>query len=301
MFQIITIMLVSLFMSSITHSFEIQGHRGARGVLPENTLAAFSAAIEAGANGIEMDLLMTQDDEIVIYHDFIVNSKLCTYLDGSAIREPRLIREMTLLEVKEIDCGRVQNPLFPRQKSLPGTTIPTLKELFNFIQSSKQPNAKTVFLNLEIKADPIHRDYTPPLDKLAQEIIRVVQESGFESRIYYSSFDFDLLSEIRKIDNKTPIGLIFDKNSLMQHGVNPADWVGYILDAATNLQAKIISPNYKLLTPDNIQTMHAGGLRIMTWTINDIQRGRQLMEMGVDGIATDFPKEMIEELKSEIR
>ncbi len=116
---------------------EVQGHRGTRGLEPENTLPSFQRAIQAGADTLELDLLMTQDDKIVIYHDYFLDPDLVTYLDGRTLSSHTLlIRSLPLSQVEEFDCGRKANPRFPRQKRIPGTTMPTLEELFEKINAS---------------------------------------------------------------------------------------------------------------------------------------------------------------------
>ncbi len=126
---------------------EIQGHRGARGLRPENTLSSFTSAIEAGVDRIELDLLMTSDGELVIHHDFYINAQLCTYLDGQeVISPPPLVHSLTLLQVKQFCYGAKKHPLFPRQAALGKEAIPTLQELFTMISSSSSPNAGRVGL-----------------------------------------------------------------------------------------------------------------------------------------------------------
>ena len=137
---------------------EIQGHRGSRGTMPGKDSPAFLAAIEAGADRLELDLQVTQDGEIVIYHDFFINKELCVPLDGTPVVLPTpLIHSLTLSQVKQWDCGTKTNPLFPRQRSIPGTQVPTLIELLKMISESSLLHAKKVLLNLEIKGDPHRR------------------------------------------------------------------------------------------------------------------------------------------------
>lgn len=279
--------------SFIKKNIEIQGHRGSPSLLPENTLLSFNAAIEAGVDAIELDLLMTKDEEIVIQHDFFVNSKICTYMDGSPILDKRLIKEMTLAEIKMLDCGRQRCSLFPNKRLVPKTQIPTLKELFELISLSKHPNAKKIRLNLEIKTDPHTPQYVPFYEKLAQKATQVVTDGGFENRVIYSSFDFTLLEEIRKIDLSAPIGLIFEKSTLACQKIDPNNWDASILEWTAKLQANTIFPNYSLLTHQNIHTVQASNVKVIAWTVNQIEIFKKLINQGVDGVITDFPHEMI--------
>lgn len=278
---------------SSSHSvkkIEIQGHRGARGLLPENSLPGFALALEQQLDGIEMDLLLTKDGEVVIHHDFFVNAQICSYSDGSPIEGSRLIKEMTVEELKQLDCGRIQHPRFPRQKSICGTKIPTLNELFDFLRSSKDSHARKIHLNLEIKADSSKPEYTPPHAVIAKTIIDKVEKSGLSDQVYYSSFDFDVLAKVRVLAPEATIAVLYEQHSLINDGINPDDsWVSYLLMSADRLKASIVSPAYQLLTREIVSRFHEKGLRVVTWTVNDSDSCSKLIEMGVDGIISDYP------------
>jgi len=199
-------------------SFEIQGHRCSRGNFPENTLVGCQEAIESMAQRIEIDLVMTHDGHLVIHHDLSVNPLLCTYLDGSSIEKVDWIENLTLAEIKKIDCGGKIDPEVPDRQPITGTAIPTLKELFDFIKNSKYPRAKTIQLNLEIKTRSLSIDRKYTNHELAGRILQLVKENSFSDRVYYSSFDFDLLQEIRRLDAKAVIGILLTKK---KNGITP--------------------------------------------------------------------------------
>ena len=133
---------------------EVQGHRGARSVLPENTLAAFEYAMQVGVDTLEFDLGVTADEVVVVSHDQKINQTICQYLDGSQIEHSKWLHEMTLDEVKAIDCGAKPNPRFPLQKLLPQSQIPTLDEVFKLVRDSSLANAQSMLFNIETKSDP---------------------------------------------------------------------------------------------------------------------------------------------------
>ncbi|HSW72855.1 MAG TPA: glycerophosphodiester phosphodiesterase family protein, partial [Chlamydiales bacterium] len=126
----ITVLLLMVLSSQFGHSVEVQGHRGSRGTFPENTLPAFANAISNGVDALELDILASKEGELVIYHDYFVNPQLSIYLDGKQVPDNLLLCQLPLAEIKKIDCGRKSNPNFPQQHPIPGTKIPTLKELF---------------------------------------------------------------------------------------------------------------------------------------------------------------------------
>lgn len=286
---------VDLSPSHSSKKIEIQGHRGARGHLPENTLHGFMLAVEQQLDGIEMDLLLTRDEDVVIHHDFFVNAQICSYADGSPVDGSYLIKDMTVAELKQLDCGRIQHPQFPRQKSIYGTKIPTLNELFDFLRSSKDPHARKIRINLEIKADSSKPEYTPSHVVIAKNIVDKVQRSTLSDQVYYSSFDFDLLAQVRLLAPEATIALLYEKPAVTKDETNPDDsWVSYLLTSADKLKASIVSPEYKLLTSEIISRFHEKGLRVLTWTVNDSDSCLKLMEMGVDGIISDYLVDMLE-------
>ncbi|MBS0628576.1 MAG: glycerophosphodiester phosphodiesterase, partial [Verrucomicrobia bacterium] len=172
-------------MASSFHSLEalqVQGHRGARALMPENTIPSFESAMLAGAHVLELDLYLTSDLECVIHHDFAINKNLCTYLDGSSIDSSFLIKNLTLAEIKQIDAGGKVNVAFPKQAHVPKTPIPTLQELFEWIKKSSHPQAKNIGFNLEIKRDPRFPERTQTPEMLAEKIISVVEKNELSDR-----------------------------------------------------------------------------------------------------------------------
>lgn len=272
---------------------KIQGHRGARGYWPENTLPSIMAAVEGGVPIIEVDLLTTRDGEIVIHHEFFVNSDLCTYMDGGPILDSSLISELTCADIRKIDCGAKAHRKFHRQQEIPGTPIPTLKDLFTALKESQNPYAKSVQLNLEIKADPANPSFILDRSTLVRTIINLVSQNEFTHRVYYSSFDANILSEVRRLDPKAILGFIFDAETLAYAHIPSQGWSDAVLKIATDLQAKMISPEYVLLHKNEIHRLQSAGFKVVTWTVNDCDICMKLIANGVDDIITDYPIELM--------
>ncbi len=272
-----------------THLIEIQGHRGSRGTLPENTLPGFEAAIAAGVNRLELDLHISADGEVIIHHNFFTRSDLSTYKDGTALNGDSLISNWTLEELKKLDCGAKINPEFPLQKAIPGTEIPTLQELFDGIQSSPHPNAKHVCLNLELKRDPRSPHYSAPPDEFASKVLNLVKENGFSKRVCYSSFDPEILSHLRKQDPEATIGFIYGAKTIQILSLEQ------LLKRISSISVQILSPDHDLLkNRDDVQSLKQMGFRIIPWTVNDPERWEELIQMGVDGLITDYPQQLID-------
>ncbi len=253
-------------------AFEVHGHRGCRGVRPENTLPAFAAATEAGVHVLELDLQTTSDGVFVIHHDYFVNGKL--------------IRDLSLSEIKMIDRGSQFDPKFPRQILAPAQ-IPTLQELFDLVRD------KTVRLNLEIKRDPVTPSLTKSARELAQTLVNLVCEQGFSDRVYYSSFDPEVLTEVRKEDCSARIIFIIGNESLsVARQLAPQNPMQLILNTASSFKAEALAPYHPLLDDQTFLLFKNAGFRIIPWTVNDQAEARALIEMGVDGLISDYPQDL---------
>jgi glycerophosphoryl diester phosphodiesterase len=259
--------------------FLLEGHRGVQSLYPENTLASFQAAIDLGVDFVELDLLASLDGEIVIHHDYEV--------DG------RLIHAMTKEEIKQVHCGGV-NREFPLQQPVPDAKIPLLKELFEMVRESNLPHAKKICFNLEIKSDPKHPEYTLRVDLLAQKIVQIVRDFGLESRVYYSSFNPEVLSLIKTIDSKAVIALLYLAIMPLLFLKGEKDsWLISLLETCSKIGAQIISPNETILNGEVIQIFKEARLLVIPWTVNEVSRYNELVGIGVDGIITDYPQRFL--------
>jgi glycerophosphoryl diester phosphodiesterase len=250
-------------------AIKVQGHRGSRGTHPENTLPAFIEAIEAQAAGIELDLRVTKDGAVII----------CDY---------------ELAELKQLRYGFATDPEFPRQKALPGTEIPTLEELFVMLEARQDPYGKALKINLEMKRDrpPLDRSIDPAL--FADQVVSLVERFQFKHRVYYSSFAPILLEKVRLRNPRATLGYIVDSIDFTELLHDHA-----LVKKAHALGATILSPEYPVLNREIVQTLHNSSLRVIPWTVNDPRHWRALIEMGVDEIITDYPRQLVEFLSAD--
>lgn len=243
----------------------VHGHRGARAVLPENTIPAFEHAIQAGADVLELDLGITKDDVVVVSHDSRVNPTIC-----SGPQEHPAIRDLTLAELRQYDCGSKKNPAYPKQKPVPGTRIPTLDEVLQLA-----PRGKFEF-NIETKMapgiDPEH---------FARLVLDVVRKHKLEKRVILQSFDFRTLRAMKRLAPEIRLSALYQGA--------PRDFVEIAKDAG----ASIVSPHYTLVTKERVDKAHAAGLQVVPWTANKPENWRKLIDAGVDAIITDDPAELI--------
>jgi glycerophosphoryl diester phosphodiesterase len=244
----------------------VHGHRGARAIFPENTLPGFEYAIEVGADALEMDVAVTKDNMLVVSHDPHINPEICQGPHPGVA-----IRQLTLAELREYDCGSLKNPRFPKQQPVPGAHIPTLDEVLGL---SAENNVQ---FNIEVKSFPDHPDLTPPPDIFARMVLDVIRKHKLESRSIVQSFDFRTLRELPGIRIA----------ALWEGPARP------FADIAREASASIIAPDFVLVTPEQVKAAHAANLEVVPWTANTPEDWRKLIDAGVDAIITDDPAGLV--------
>ena len=239
----------------------VHGHRGARAVFPENTLPAFLYAIESGADALELDILVTRDDTLVVVHDPHINPELC-----QGPRPRAAIRDLTLAELRAYDCGCLRNPAFPKQYTIHGTTIPTLDEVLNL---SSRGDFQ---FDLEVKSFPGQSELTPAPDTFAKMLLSEIRSHGLENRVVVQSFDFRVLHAMKRIAPEIRLAALWEGKS------RP------FVEIANAAGAAIVSPQHKLVTAEQVNQAHAAGLEVVPWTANTHDDWQRLIAAGVDGI-----------------
>lgn len=254
----------------------VHGHRGARAMRPENTLPAFEYAIGLGVDVLELDMAVTKDDVVVVSHDPEMNPAFCTGPSGA---KTKVIREMTLAELKQWDCGAKANAAFPKQKPVPGTRVPTLDEVF-----ALAPKGKFEF-NIETKIFPQRPSVTPSPEKFVELVLAQIRKHKLERRVILQSFDFRTLREMRKVAPEVRLSALL---ALPQQ-----DFVKSCQESG----ATIVSPNIRLVTPEKVAAAHAAGLQVVPWTANEPAEWKSLVAAKVDAIISDDPAALISFLK----
>ena len=252
----------------------VHGHRGARARFPENTIPAFEYAITQGVDALEMDLAVTKDDVLVVSHDPILHAPFCTGPRPSAV-----IRELMLAEVRQWDCGALANPRFPMQKPLPGTPMPTLDDA---LQLAPLGHFR---YHLEIKSFPRAPQYTPPPAQFARMVLEKIRQYHLEPRVAVLSFDFRTLVAMRKLVPEIRLSALTE-----------ADPRGFAAIAQEAGGAEIVSPHFRLVTPQKVAAAHAAGLEVVAWTANTPAAWDRLIQARVDAIVTDDPAALIAHL-----
>jgi glycerophosphoryl diester phosphodiesterase len=285
-------------------AFDLEGHRGTRGLAPENTLAAFRRAIEIGVTTIETDMAVTSDNMIVISHDPFLNPDVVRGPDGQwlASRGPP-IHALTLAELRRYDIGRL-NPAsqyarqFPEQRAVDGERFPQLSELFDLGKAGGKP----VRFNIETKITPTSSADTPDPATFAKLVIAAVRAADLGDRVTVQSFDWRTLIEVKRIapDIETSCLTIQtkDNDTVQSPDGGPSRWhAGLDLrDYGGSLPALVKAAGcatwsmfWRNLTPKDFAAAHALGLKVLPWTVNDRSEMSRLIDLGVDGIITDYP------------
>jgi glycerophosphoryl diester phosphodiesterase len=268
------LLAISLLAEAAPRRVQVHGHRGARAVRPENTIPAFEYAIAAGVDVLELDMAVTRDNVIVVSHDPYLEPPVC-----SGPREKAVIRELTLAEVRQWDCGAKQNPAFPKQQTIPGTRMPTLDEVFALAPKG------TFAFNIETKIFADRPQLTPPPEEFARMVLDKIRKYGLEKRVILQSFDFRTLHAMKKLAPGIPRAALYSGA--------PKDFV----EIAREAEAGIISPEFHLVTPEQVKAAHAAGLTVIPWTADKPEDWDRLLAAGVDAIITDDPAALIAHLK----
>lgn len=255
---------------------EVHGHRGARAMMPENSLPAFEYAIGLGVDVLELDVAVTKDDVLVVSHDPEMSAVHCVGPEGS----PRLIREMTYAQVQLWDCGAKANPEFPHQKAIPGTRVPSLDSVFALSKKGKFQ------FNVETKIFPHRPSVTPEPERFAELMLAAIRKHHLEQRVIVQSFDFRTLKAMKRLAPEIRLSALL--------AFAPQDFVASAREAG----ATIVSPQFKLVTPEKVRVAHEAGLQVVPWTANTPADWEKLVAAGSDAIISDDPAALIEFLKA---
>jgi glycerophosphoryl diester phosphodiesterase len=278
-------------------AFDLQAHRGGRGLAPENTLAAFRQADALGVTTLETDLAITRDDVVVLSHEPRLNPDLVRGPDGQwlAATGPT-IRSLTLDALKRYDIGRL-NPAtrygqqFPGQKPADGERFPTLAELYAL-------GGESVRFNIETKIDPTKPDETVQPAVFAKFVVDAVRAAKMEKRTTIQSFDWRTLVYARLMaPDIGTVCLTIESQGMNTVAGKPSPWLaGLDVTHGGSLQALakaagcvVWSPFWRNVTPEAVAESHTLGLKVIPWTVNDPAEMVRLIDLKVDGLITDYP------------
>ena len=265
--------------------FDKQGHRGCRGLMPENTIPAMIKALELGVTTLEMDAVITKDKQVILSHEPFFSHEIATKQDGKPVEqleEKNLnIYQMTYFETRQCDVGTRPHPRFSQQQMLPAKK-PLLSDVIDTIENYCRLHKRPLpFYNIETKSQPLTDNiFHPAPDEFVDLLIQVINQKGVAERTIVQSFDFRTLQVMnRKYPLIKTAALIedYDKRGFEAH-LSQLSFV-----------PTIYSPHYTLVSKELIKKCHDQNMKIVPWTVNDKSKISELKQMGVDGIITDYP------------
>jgi glycerophosphoryl diester phosphodiesterase len=275
--------------------FDSQGHRGTRGLRPENTLAAFGKALQIGVTTLELDTGVSKDGVVIVSHERRASSLEC---QGAYLGQ--LWKDLTLAQIKTLDCGTrnppnpATDPFVGTQEAVPGTRMPTLAEVFALVS---RYGADRVEFNIETKLDPTLPGETVDPVTFARRVTETIARSGMTSRTTLQSFDWRTLVEARKVLPQLRTVALAQAPTIFPGtpwtaGVEVSSSTPFVEEVARDAKsigAAVLSPRYQDLTDSLVEAAHHRGLRVVPWTINDPAQMVEAIDRGVDGIITDYP------------
>ena len=283
-----------------TIAFDLQGHRGARGVAPENTLAAFRQALATGVTTLELDVGMTRDGHLVVMHDQRLNPDLTRDDAGGWIAAPGpAVNSLTLAELQRHDVGRLRPgtryaQTFPDQQPVDGERVPTLDALFEMVRATGHAQVR---FNVETKISPLTPELAPAPEDFARRLLDVVQRHRMDERVTVQSFDWRTLRAVQRLAPALPIAALTARLPSIDNlsdgrwtaGLRLQDHGGSVPRLVQALGALTWSPFHGELTEALLAEAHALGLKVVPWTVNDPAQIDRLMAWGVDGLISDHP------------
>lgn len=272
-------------------SFYNVGHRGARGIMPENTIPAFEKGIEVGANTIEFDVHITKDHKVVIYHDASFTPSYTTKPDGTDIsndeRKQYTFYQMNYADIRKFIIGEKEYPAYPEQERLK-TYAPLLSEMIDSIENFTRRNhyPPVVYL-LEIKSGAKTDGTEQPAPEAYMRIMMNVLKpylNKIKGRLIIQSFDMRPLQVLHRTHPSIPLGyLTGDKSKSVAENI---ETMGFV--------PAFYNPYFSLVNPDFLKECNTRGMKVLPWTVNDASEMKKLKAMGVDGIITDYPGKVTE-------
>lgn len=282
LFLLLFVNLISMGQSPV-----IQGHRGCRGLYPENSLPAFQHALEMGVTVLEMDVCLSADGQVVVSHEPYMNPLYASFPDGSPVLDASInLHQKSYAEIKSFDVGSRGNKLFPEQARV-STYKPLLSEVLALGEAFASKTGRKIYYNIEIKSEPSEYGKSQPatVKEFADRVWTVISTHISPSVLTLQSFDFAVLKYWKTAINKGHISALVEKESPEQMLAD----LGFV--------PEIFSSSYRYLTKEQIDFCHARHMQVIPWTINTTAEMQKFSDWQVDGIITDYPNRAPQFLK----
>ena len=290
--------LIIIIFNTSYAQVKVYAHRGGRALWPENTIYAYKQAIKYNIDYIDMDVVLTKDDQLVVHHDLSLNPEITKTFIGDWITKNLYINQLTVAQIKQYKVGeKKRNTLykkqFPYQQSIKNLSIPTLHEVVSWAKKTK---ANSLGYQIELKNDAKSIDHTSEVKLYAKNLYKVLQSEGIKDRTEIQAFDFALLNALYKLDSSLKLAFLTTKNYKLKV------WGGgfhlkkdeHISELIYRLHGKLWEPAANEVTAKDVIKAHSLGLKVVVWGLPSAlkfekKRIKELVKMGVDGIITDRP------------
>jgi glycerophosphoryl diester phosphodiesterase len=282
-------------------SFDLQSHRGGRGEWTEESLAAFANSLKLGVTTLELDTHLTEDGKVIVWHDDTIQANKCIDTAPAIAGDAEFpyvgdrVADLTLAQVKTLDCGFTQLTGYPEQDVIEGNRIAELKDVY---QLARDYDAEKVRFNVETKVED-GKSGGEGMVALTKAVVTEIYLAGMSDRTTLQSFDWSSLNLAREIAPQLPLVALSSGDAWLEvgqpgaspnlGGIDIYDYNGSLAKAAFALGYDVISPNFRSVTPEMIAEAHELGLPVIPWTVNTVADMESLMDLGVDGIISDYP------------
>jgi glycerophosphoryl diester phosphodiesterase len=286
LFSIMSFMYKGDLNNSAGEGFDVQGHRGCRGLMPENTIPAMFRALDLGVTTLEMDVVITKDNKVLVSHEPWFEAEITTKPDGSFIKPAEAmmkynIYQMNYDEIVKYDVGMKPHSRFPKQEKVKAIK-PLLADLFDSVAENMKTRRRPFpYFNIETKCLPAGDGrFHPKPEEIIELIMSVVKEKQLEERVIIQSFDFRTLKYLHE---KYPS----IKTAMLIEDSDVNDFEGQLKRLGYTPQIYI--PNHNLVDAELVKQCHDKGMKIIPWTVNDVKQFKKLKKLGIDGVITDYP------------
>lgn len=265
----------------VKKEFDLQGHRGARGLYPENSIEGFLGALDLQVNTLEMDVVITKDGQVIVSHEPWISSLICWDVDDKPVPSGNTLNiyTMTYSEVTNYNCGSQSHPDFLQQAKFP-TFKPLLSEVITEVEKHlKEKSLPAVSYNIEIKSTPEGDDIFHPAPKeFVAKVLEVITKGGIANRTIIQAFDVRALQAAKAAAPSIPVALLISETKGFDQDLEDLGFT-----------PEIYSPNFRLVNSEMVQNCRSNNIRIIPWTVNEERDMQVMLELGVDGIITDYP------------
>lgn len=282
-----------IFQTMAQLKIDVQGHRGCRGLMPENTIPAFIKALEIGVNTLELDIVISKDGKVVVSHEPYMSSTICLDSSGNEIANDKQanIYEMTYKEVAAFDCGSKFHSKFPEQEKMK-VSKPLLSEVIDTVEKYLvEHNLPKVKYNIELKSTAKGDDiYHPKPDEFSKIVIDLLKEKEMVERVIIQSFDERILESFHKIAPEFELAFLVANIASMKKNLDKLSF-----------KPPYYSPHFKLVSKKTIHQAKALDIGLVIWTVNKEKDIKKMIELGVDAIISDYPDRVVKLMEARVK